>query len=188
MCLRPCQQQVGREEYATEAQRVAEFLLTGGGPTLRVAESARDRLSSELDFEAAAREHKRIERIQQVLKMRDELVTDLENLNGVAITPSVEPHVVMLWFILAGAWRQPVPFSVALADQSVSMDRRVKDIVSAIEPFKPTTRERQEHVAILARWYYSSWRDGEWIPITALASAPYRRIIGAISRTAVTSA
>ena len=45
---------------------------------LRVAENARDHLSAEFDFESAAREHKRIERIQQVLKIRDELVTDID--------------------------------------------------------------------------------------------------------------
>jgi excinuclease ABC subunit C len=183
MCLRPCQQVVGPEEYATEARRVSEFLLTGGQPMLRIAENARDRLSAELDFEAAAREHKRIERIQNVLKMRDELVTDIEQLHGVAVTRSVDPHIVLLWFLLAGAWQQPVPFSVALADQSASMDHRLKEIVSSIEPRKIGLRERQEHLAILARWFYSSWRDGEWVRIPNLATAPYRRIISAISRT-----
>ena len=60
----------------------------------------------------------------------------------------------------------------------------MKDIVASITPKKIGLRERQEHLAILARWFYSSWRDGEWIPIPILASAPYRKIIGAISRTA----
>ena len=151
---------------------------------LRVAEAERDRLSAELDFEAAAREHKRIERIQNVLKLRDELVNDIDRLHGVAVTPSTEPHKVLLWFLVSGAWQEPIPFSVALADQSMSMDRRVKDIVGSITPRKIGLRERQEHLAILARWFYSSWREGEWIPIPILASAPYRRIIGAISRTA----
>jgi excinuclease ABC subunit C len=90
----------------------------------------------------------------------------------------------LLWFLIGGVWQAPIPFSVALSDQSVSMDRRMKDIVSSIVPRKLGLRERQEHLAILARWCYSSWRDGEWISIPNLASAPYRRIISAISRTA----
>ena len=184
MCLRPCQQVVGREEYATEAQRVAEFLSTGGRQLLRTAEAARDRLSAELEYEAAAREHKRIARIQQILKMRDELATDVDNLHGVAITPSLEPHIVLLWFVLHGSWQPPCPFSVALADQTVSMDRRVKDIVSALNPVKVSGRERQEHLAMLARWFYSSWRDGEWVPIVDLGAPPIRKLIGAISRVA----
>jgi excinuclease ABC subunit C len=63
------------------------------------------------------------------------------------------------------------------------MDGRLKEIVSSIEPRKIGLRERQEHLAILARWFYSSWRDGEWVRIPNLATAPYRRIISAISRT-----
>lgn len=184
MCLRPCQQVVGPEEYASEAQRVTDFLLTGGRQLLMTAEAARDRLSAELEYEAAAREHKRIARIQQVLKMRDELVADVENLHGVAITPSLEAHVVLMWFVIESVWQSPIPFSLALADQTASMDRRVKDIVSQLQPVKAAHRERQEHLAMLARWFYSTWRDGQWVAIPDLGAAPYRRIIGAISKTA----
>jgi uncharacterized membrane protein len=150
---------------------------------LRVAEDSRDRLSAELDYEAAAREHKRIEKIHSVLKLRDELVADIDRLHGVAVTPSTEEHVVLLWFVAAGVWQMPISFSVALADQTVSMDRRLKDIAAAIAPAKIPPRDRQEHLAMLARWFYSSWRDGEWISIPDLMSVPYRKIIGAISRT-----
>jgi excinuclease UvrABC nuclease subunit len=182
MCLRPCQQVVGVEEYATETQRVSEFLTSGGRRLLRLAEDSRDRLSAELDYEAAAREHKRVEKIRSVLNLRDELAADIDRLHGVAVTPSVEPHVVLLWFVVAGVWHTPISFSVALADQTVSMDRRLKDIVAAIAPVKISLRDRQEHLAMLARWFYSSWRDGEWIAIPDLMSAPFRKIIGAISR------
>jgi excinuclease UvrABC nuclease subunit len=184
MCLRPCQQIVGREEYESEARRVSEFLSTGGRHLLRVAEDARDRFSAELDYEAAAREHRRIEKIQNVLKLRDELVADIDHLHGVAVTPSSEEHSLLLWFVVAGFWQPPVPFSIALADQSVSMDRRLKDVVASMTPAKVSSRDRQEHLSMLARWFYSSWRDGEWISIPVLAGAPYRKIIAAISRAA----
>lgn len=183
MCLRPCQQIVSRDEYATEARRVAEFLSTDGKQMIRSAEAARDRLSAELDFEAAAREHKRLERIHEVLKLRDDLAADIDQLHGLAITRSLDPQTVQLWFLHAGAWQEPLAFSVALSDQSVSMDRRMKDIVASLTPQKIGLRDRQEHLAILARWYYSSWRDGEWLPIADPGSIPYRRIISAISRT-----
>lgn len=184
MCLRPCQQAVGPEEYLSEAQRVSQFLRQEGQPMLRNAEASRERLSAELDFEAAAREHKRIERIETVLKLRDELVNDIDRMHGVAVTASTLPHEVLLWFLTCGAWHPPVAFSVALADQAASMDRRLKDIVSGIVPQKVAQKERQEHLAMLARWFYSSWRDGEWIPIPILGGAPYRKVIGAISRVA----
>ena len=182
MCLRPCQLAVRREEYASEAQRVFDFLLTGGKTMLRAAETQRDRLSADLDFESAAREHKRITKIQDVLKLRDDLANDLEQLHGVAVTRSHEPHEVLLWFLLSGAWQTPVGFSVALGDQSVSMDRRLKEVIASVHAADVSMPERQDHLAILTRWHQSTWRDGEWIPITDFASAPYRRIIAAISR------
>jgi hypothetical protein len=117
-----------------------------------------------------------------VLKLREDLAEDLEQLHGVAITRSHEPHVVLLWFLLASAWQTPVGFSVALGDQSVSMDRRLKEVIATVHPTDALMPERQDHLAILTRWYHSTWRDGEWIPISNLASAPYRRIIAAISR------
>ena len=45
-------------------------------------------------------------------------------------------------------------------------------------------RERQEYLAILARWYYSSWRDGEWFAFDSLENLPYRKLVHAISRVA----
>ncbi len=53
-CLRPCQQAVGVAEYRSEAERVAEFLKTSGRSLIGLAESARERLSAEMDFEGAA--------------------------------------------------------------------------------------------------------------------------------------
>jgi hypothetical protein len=64
------------------------------------------------------------------------------------------------------------------------MDSRLKDLVASLEPASVPARERQEHLAILARWFYSSWRDGEWIRFEALDKLPFRKIVGAISRVA----
>jgi hypothetical protein len=45
-------------------------------------------------------------------------------------------------------------------------------------------RERQEYLALLARWYYSSWREGEWLLIDNFDALPYRKLVHAISRVA----
>jgi hypothetical protein len=66
------------------------------------------------------------------------------------------------------------------------MDRRLRDIASTLSPPAVTVRERQEHLAILARWFYSSWRDGQWIRFESLDRISYRKLVGAISRTAET--
>jgi excinuclease UvrABC nuclease subunit len=184
MCLRPCQEVVGSAEYASEVARVDNFLVTRGKQMLQTAQAARDRLSADLDFEEAARQHKRVEKIENVLKLGDELATDIDRLFGVAITPAAPESAVALWMVGAGFWQPPRTFSVALADQTTPIDRRLKEVLANVEFASGTARERQEHLAILARWAYSSWRDGEWIGFESPDRAPYRRIVGAISRTA----
>jgi hypothetical protein len=45
----------------------------------------------------------------------------------------------------------------------------------------PPPRERRERLALLARWFYSSWREGEWAPLANFESAP-RKLANAIAR------
>jgi hypothetical protein len=183
LCLRPCQQVVGVEEYRSEARRVAEFLTYNGKLMLASVASARDRLSEDMYFEEAARQHKRLERIEQVLALRDDLACDIDRLYGVAVTPSLAPGAVKLWFICQGCWQEPAEFTLA---SDVSLDRRLRELVASLEPGAAARQERQEHLALLARWCYSSWRDGEWLPFSSLEEVPYRKLVRAISRTAAT--
>lgn len=182
-CLRPCQRVVGVEEYASEAARVARFLSTRGESLLRAVAAARDRLSEELDFEEAARQHARWQRVQEVIRLSDELAGDIDRLNGVAVTASARADEILLWFMLAGAWCAPRRLSLAVeAGRPVSLDRRVRELVSALHPPRPGVAERQEHLALLARWYYASNRDGDWIPFSSLDALPYRRLVNAVHR------
>jgi hypothetical protein len=64
------------------------------------------------------------------------------------------------------------------------MDQRLREVVAGQNPGKATARERQEHAALLARWYYSSWRDGEWLGFDGVERVPYRKLVRAISRVA----
>ena len=185
MCLRPCQQVVSAEEHRREVDRVIDFLRTGGRSLVDSATAARDGFSAALDFEQAARQHKRIEKIQEVLGLRDELARDIDRLNGVAITPSVEPQAVELWFVLQGAWLPPHRITFELVDgKPVSLDHKLREAASTLAPPPQNMRERQEYLALLARWYYSSWRDGEWFAFDSLESLPYRKLVHAISRVA----
>lgn len=182
MCLRPCQMVVGPEEYATEAARVKEFLLTRGASLIETHEAARDRFSAEMEFEQAARQHKLLERIQTVLKLCDELAADAGQLCGVAVLPSAEPQCVDLLFMRNGQWLPVRHFALVMADgQPVSLDKRLREeeaSLSAAE--KIAAAEKQEHLAILARWYYSSWCDGAWVPYPI----SYRKLVGAVHRVA----
>src|ERR1700694_3559128 len=106
-CLRPCQQMVGVEEYQSEVNRVREFLAGNGSSLISITTAARDRLSAEMNFEEAARQHKRIERITEVLTLRDDLVGDIDRLHGVAVAPATTPESVLLWFFNQGTWQLP---------------------------------------------------------------------------------
>lgn len=185
MCLRPCQQVVGPAEYAHEVERVADFLRTSGHSLADSIEHARDRHSEEMNFEEAARLHKRLEKVQEVLKLRDDLACDVDRLNGVAITRSLAPGAVELWFVREGSWEGPQHFSFEVQEgKPLPMDHQLRQVVAAVTPRRLTVRERQEYLAVLARWYYSSWRDGEWLSFETYNEIPYRKLVHAISRVA----
>ena len=186
MCLRPCQMVVTAAEYANEVARVEQFLTTQGASLLENISHQRQRFSEEMDFEEAARQHKRYERVQQILSLRDELVSEIEQLCGIAIAPSAEVGTMNLWFVRRGYWHGPFAFPLSQqGDQIVSMDTRLKDLVGQV-PVKdpPGAGVRQEHLALLARWFYSTWRDGEWIGCQSLGNIPIRKIVNAIGRLA----
>jgi excinuclease UvrABC nuclease subunit len=188
MCLRPCQQVVGRDEYLHEVARVAEFLKSGGHSLLDTIGRARDQYSEEMVFEEAARQHKRYEKVQEVLKLRDELAREIGGLHGVAITPSAAPNAVELWIVREGHWQAQRRLSFEVQEgRPVSLDGKLREIFGGLPMRQLPVRERQEYLALLARWYYSSWRDGEWLPMESFESLPYRKLVHAISRVARSS-
>jgi excinuclease ABC subunit C len=185
MCLRPCQQVVGPAEYSHEIGRVIEFLHTDGKSLLESIAHSRDRLSEQMMFEDAARQHKRYEKVQEVLRLRDELVREVDALHGVAVTRSLAPDSVELWFVRDGWWCAPQRFSFEVVEgKPVSLDRKLREVCAAVAPLKLTIREREEYLALLSRWYYSTWRDGEWLSFPAFDEIPYRKLVNAISRVA----
>lgn len=187
-CCRPCQMVVGPDEYRTEVERLTTFLDTDGKHLLDSIASLRDRFSEEMDYEEAARQHQRYQKVELVVKLRDELATELSHLCGVAVLPSLSPGCVELRYFLRGAWLPPIEFQTAASSgEMVPLDRRLRDAAAPLEEPRLTIRERTYHVALLVRWFYSTWRDGEWISFSSLAEIPYRRLVRAVSRVAVST-
>jgi excinuclease UvrABC nuclease subunit len=185
MCLRPCQTVVGSSEYAQEVARVVEFLRTDGRSLSESIERSRDRLSEEMQFEEAARQHKRLEKVREALALRDELARDVDHLNGVAVTASIEPESVALWPVCAGHLQGPIAFSYEVQEgKTVSLDRKLREVFAGLAPVKRSAREREERLAILSRWFYSSWRDGEFLSFDSFEDAPFRKLVNAVSRVA----
>jgi excinuclease UvrABC nuclease subunit len=189
MCLRPCQEVVGPDEYRHEVQRVVHFLKSDGGSLVEIITAARDRSSEEMDFEEAARQHKRLEKVNETLKLRDELAREVERFHGAAVLPSVAASSVELFAFQEGWWQEPQRLSFEVEEgKPVSLDARLREAFARMRPQAATLRERQEYLALLARWYYSSWRDGAWLAYDGPRHIPYRKLVNAISRVARRSA
>ena len=183
-CLRPCQEAVGVGEYRTEADRVREFLHTAGKSLLNLVGSARERASGDLDFEAAATMHQRYIRVQEVLALSDEMARDVEALHAVAVLPSSVPETIVLGWIRGGYWQGTEMLELAIADgRTMSLDTRLREAVQRVAA-KAAPEERAEQLAIIARWFYSTWRDGEMLLFDSWEKFPYRKLVNAVSRVA----
>ncbi len=183
-CLRPCQAAVGADEYAHEVSRLVDFVSSDGRSLLGSLGAARERLSAEMQFEEAARQHRQMDRVEAVLKLRDEISRNVDRLNVVAITPSAEPDGADLHCFRRGSYQGAERVSFELVEgKPVSLDQKLREVFSAWAiPKSSETRDREDHLAILARWFYSSWCDGELLLIDDFDHVPYRKLVHAISR------
>ena len=186
MCLRPCQQVVGPAEYRHEVERAAEFLRTGGRSMLDAIERSRDRLSEEMLFEEAARQHKRLRESSgssEAARRTGRRCGPAERRGDHPLRrPRSGRDVARPRGKLAGAAAPELSKSTR-ASRFRSTARCARRF-AAVAPRKLTVRERQEYLALLSRWYYSSWRDGEWLGFESYQDIPYRKLVNAVSRVA----
>jgi len=181
-CLRPCQCVVTKEEYASEAGRVAEFLATNGKNRIAALSAARDRACNDTDFEQAALIHKRIESVKAAAAARDEAVAEVREFNGVALTRGIETRCFRLWPMLAGYWQEPITLKFSAEEsRSQSIDHELRERLTESLKEAEANGRRVEDLAIFSRWYYSSWRDGQWFPFRSLPDLNYRRLVREIS-------
>jgi excinuclease ABC subunit C len=207
MCLAPCFKGCTDDEYRREVQRVQAFLDTGGQSLKRELEQQREQASSDLDFERAAAVHARIEKLSAVLTPLPEIVTRIDQLNGVIIQPSAERDSVALFRIEAGRMNGPVHFQVQqnpaegiTADSNakdardakeakeaktrpLSMEARFMEALAAVLPLDPSSaQETMEQLAYIKRWYYRSNKTGEVFFTDEKRELPMRRIVRGLSR------
>jgi excinuclease ABC subunit C len=62
-----------------------------------------------------------------------------------------------------------------------SLDHELRERLSRHLAEPRTDGKRIEELALFSRWYYSSWRDGQWFPFRTLADLNYRRLVREIS-------
>jgi excinuclease UvrABC nuclease subunit len=188
-CLRPCQCAVSGQEYASEAERVFSFLSSNGKSSFNALSAARERASTELDFEQAAQLHKRLEKISAAAACRDPVITAIEELNGVALARGIGKRHFRLWPMLRGFWQAPVDLDVSSEEpQAKSLDGKIRESLSQALAVVQAAGNRAEQIAIFSRWYYSSWRDGQWFPFRTLDDLNYRRLVREVSNMAKSEA
>ena len=110
MCLAPCFKGCTDEAYAAEVARVQEYFDSGGQSLLRELEAERERLSAELDFEAAAAQHAKVAKIKAILSACDDICGRLDRLDAVIIQPSAEAKSVALFRFHGGELLGPRRF------------------------------------------------------------------------------
>jgi excinuclease ABC subunit C len=189
MCLAPCFKGCTDEEYATEVGRVQQFFETGGKSLVREIERQRDDASTNLDFEAAAGLHTRLEKVKAARAQLPDIVRRLEELNGVMVQPSADREEVALFKIAGGRICDPVSLNVGqptgaaqLVAKPQSMESRITEALAAVEVRKPRSAlERMEHLALLRRWYYRTLKTGELF-LAENGELPMRRVVRGVSR------
>lgn len=182
-CLRPCQCAVTVQEYASEASRVTEFLASNGKTAVAGLSAARERACEETAFEQAAQVHKRLEKVEAAIGARDPVVTEIGQFNGVALTRTGERRRFQLWPMLAGLWQDAITLDFSAEESHPrSLDRELRERLTEVLSTARTSGKRAEELAIFSRWYFSSWRDGEWFPFRTLGDLNYRRLVREISK------
>jgi excinuclease UvrABC nuclease subunit len=185
MCLAPCFKGCSDEEYRVEVGRVRAYLDTGGESLVREISHLRDEASGVLDFEGAAAQHARLEKLKPVLGQLPEVVHRIDRLTGVMVQPCAAKESVALFRVEAGAIAGPMAFSIQSPEhtKSQSMESRVQQALDEVPvPQAGTALEAMEHLAILKRWYYRGTRVGEIFFADEKGVLPMRRVVRGISR------
>ena len=191
MCLAPCFAGCTKEEYDVEVQRLVQFLETSGGSLRAAFEQERERASEELDFERAAAMHKKIEKLDEVLRGSPELARRIQNLNAVILQRTAEEQTIGVYGVRGGRLLEPFFLRFGeIASQPRSAEQIFRDYLEGgAKPGEQNlgapseqiqANDLGENLWLVARWYYSNPREGEIF--FREEDWPYRRILRACSR------
>jgi excinuclease ABC subunit C len=181
MCLAPCFAGCSKQEYDVEVHRLVQFLDTDGDSLRAAIEQERERASEDLDFERAAAVHKRIEKMDDVLRAKPDLPRRIQDLNAVILQRAAEDQTIAAYAVRGGRLAEPCFVRFAeIAGQPRSAEQIFRDYLEQPAGVSPGKNDLSEHLWLVARWYYSNPREGEiffhekdW---------PYRKILRACSR------
>jgi len=204
MCLAPCFAGCTEQEYAREVNQVVEFLNSGGASLSQELTRERDPASSVLDFERAAAQHRRLDKVDAVRRGMPEFVRRLDRLDAVILERASEKNTVAAFLVRAGRIADPFLLRFdELASQSRSAEEILRGVLQPADGIaggavaksdhdQATSEfagdgagktELEDHLALLARWLYGRPREGEFFcPETRPDDWPYRRMLRACAR------
>ena len=132
-----------------------QFFESGGHSLVREIERQRDDASTNLDFEAAAALHTRLEKVKAAAAQLPDIVRRLDELNGVMVQPSADRESVALFKIAAGRICAPVALNVG---QPAGAAARLEAAV-AWSRASPRRWPRWKPPSCAGRWSgWSTWR------------------------------
>ena len=180
MCLAPCFAGCTDQEYQDEVRGVVDFLDAEGRSLIRSLEGERAKASEALEFEQAAKLHRKVEKVHEVLRQKPGLVRNLRDLHAVIVERSAEPKSVVFFRVRAGELRGPVTLPLdENVPSPVPLDQQLRELLDPLAPpdEPPPDRPSWEHLSLLARWYYSSFRQGELLMLHPNQAIPHARLI-----------
>ena len=179
MCLAPCFAGCTKEEYDVEVSRLVQFLETSGGSLRGAFEEEREKASEQLDFERAAALHKKMEKLDEVLRGRPEITRRIQDLNALILQRAAEEQTVGAFAVSGGRLAEPFFLRFAeIASQPRSAEQIFRDYLES--PANMDNGDLAEHLSLVSRWFYSKPREGEIF--FREKDWPYRRILRACSR------
>jgi len=188
MCLAPCFRGCSDSEYNAEVARVQAFFDTRGLSLEHELARQRDEASMNLEFEAAAALHTRIEKLAPVRQQCGEAVQRLDTMRALIVQRSAEAESVALFRVECGLIGDPIPFSLQLksaehTQKPQSMESRVQQALAAAPPLESASvAETVEQLAYLKRWVYRTNKTGEIFFADGKGELPWRRVVRGISR------
>ena len=181
MCLAPCFKGCTDEAYAAEVGRVQAYFDSKGDSLLGELEKERDRLSAEMEFEAAAQVHTKVAKIKGILSACDEISGRLDQLDAVIVQPSPQPGSVALFRFRHGTFTGPEQFSVE--SESESLDSRLRTALQQMpDVHARSATQFGEELAILKRWFYRTHKTGEIVVAGENGELSVRKLANALMR------
>jgi excinuclease UvrABC nuclease subunit len=197
MCLAPCFGGCTSAEYRDEVGRATAFFRSGGTSLEEALARERETASAQLDFEQASTLHRRLEKVQEVRRGLSELVRPIDELQAVIVARAAAENAIALFILRGGVIAEPFLLQFdELASQPRSVEQILRELIEpavtgSIDGASPkgaapgisATAHLEDHLALLARWFYGRPREGEiFFQEPRPAGWPYRRILRACRR------